>query len=410
MKAENRKGCLQRDSVERQEYAGAWSISAQESTERGGASDLLEHILERDNLNRAYKQVKRNHGEPGIDGMTVEAAATWIKGHREELLQSIREGRYKPSPVRRKEIPKPDGGVRKLGIPTVLDRVIQQAISEATEKLFDQGAILTITVGIASILWYNRVIKMQKWVFVVLKKQLTLPISDYLGIYELIIPKDNLLRRIKEEVSFTFVYDELVSKYCLDNGRNAIDPLRMLKYLLLKCLFRLSDVDVVERSRYDMSFKYFLDMIPEEDVIDPSSLTKFRKLRLKDLNLMDLLIQKSAEMAIEKGVIKSNSLIVDSTHTFARYNAKSPREQLRELSKALRRAIYEVKPEMKDKLPPKVNNGILETELIYSQKLINETKSDEVLANFPKVRERLNALQEAVADDLEQLALLLPLT
>ena len=206
-------------------------------------------------------------------------------------------------------------------------------------------------------------------------------------------------------MSFTFVYDELVSKYCLDNGRNAIDPLRMLKYLLLKCLFRLSDVDVVERSRYAMSFKYFLDMIPEEDVIDPISLTKFRKLRLKDVNLMDLLIQKSAEMAIEKGVIKSNSLIVDSTHTFARYNAKSPREQLRELSKALRRAIYEVKPEMKDKLPPKVNNGILETELIYSQKLINETKSDEVLANFPKVRERLNALQEAVADDLEHLAL-----
>ena len=137
MKAENRKGCLQRDSVERQEYAGAWSISAQESTERGGASDLLEHILERDNLNRAYKQVKRNHGAPGIDGMTVEAAATWIKGHREELLQSIREGRYKPSPVRRKEIPKPDGGVRKLGIPTVLDRVIQQAISQKLQPIFE---------------------------------------------------------------------------------------------------------------------------------------------------------------------------------------------------------------------------------------------------------------------------------
>jgi group II intron reverse transcriptase/maturase len=137
LKAENRKGCLQRDSVEREEYAGARSISAQESTERGGASDLLESILERDNLNRAYKQVKRNHGAPGIDGMTVEAAATWIKEHREELLQSIREGRYKPSPVRRKEIPKPDGGVRKLGIPTVLDRVIQQAISQKLQPIFE---------------------------------------------------------------------------------------------------------------------------------------------------------------------------------------------------------------------------------------------------------------------------------
>ena len=75
----------------------------------------------------------------------------------------------------------------------------------------------------------------------------------------------------------------------MDNGRNAICPIRMFKYLLLKAIFELSDVDVVERSRYDMSFKYFLDMTPEEEVIEPSSLTKFRKLRLKDVNLLDML-------------------------------------------------------------------------------------------------------------------------
>jgi RNA-directed DNA polymerase len=137
MRAENRKGCLQRDGVERKEYAGARSSSARESTERGGANDLLERILERENLNRAYKQVKRNHGAPGIDGMTVENALLWIRENREELLQSIREGQYKPSPVRRKEIPKPDGGVRKLGIPTVIDRVIQQAIAQKLQPIFE---------------------------------------------------------------------------------------------------------------------------------------------------------------------------------------------------------------------------------------------------------------------------------
>jgi RNA-directed DNA polymerase len=137
LKAENRKGCLQRDGVERKEYAGARSSSARESTERGGANDLLERILERENLNRAYKQVKRNHGAPGIDGMTVENALLWIRENREELLQSIREGQYKPSPVRRKEIPKPDGGVRKLGIPTVIDRVIQQAIAQKLQPIFE---------------------------------------------------------------------------------------------------------------------------------------------------------------------------------------------------------------------------------------------------------------------------------
>ena len=137
MKAENRKGCPQRDGVERKEYAGAQSFSARESKERGGANDLLERILERENLNRAYKQVKRNHGAPGIDGMTVEKALLWIRENREELLQSIREGSYKPNPVRRKEIPKPDGGVRKLGIPTVVDRVIQQAIAQKLQPIYE---------------------------------------------------------------------------------------------------------------------------------------------------------------------------------------------------------------------------------------------------------------------------------
>ncbi|AWB44105.1 group II intron reverse transcriptase/maturase [Paenibacillus sp. CAA11] len=138
MKAEYRKGYLQRDSVEREEHAGVRSAGTRERKERGGATDLLEQILDRDNLNRAYKQVKRNHGAPGIDGMTVEDALPWLQEHRDELLQKIREGRYKPSPVRRKEIPKADGsGVRKLGIPTVVDRVIQQAVAQQLQPLFE---------------------------------------------------------------------------------------------------------------------------------------------------------------------------------------------------------------------------------------------------------------------------------
>lgn len=138
MKAEYRKGCPQRDSVEHEEYAGARSAGARESRERDGADDLLGKILNRDNLNRAYKQVKSNHGAPGIDGMTVEAALPWLRDNRDELLQSIRDGKFKPSPVRRKEIPKPDGsGVRKLGIPTVVDRVIQQAIAQQLNPLFE---------------------------------------------------------------------------------------------------------------------------------------------------------------------------------------------------------------------------------------------------------------------------------
>jgi group II intron reverse transcriptase/maturase len=128
--------CLQRDSAEHEEYAGVQSIDNREAEEADGAN-LLEKILDRNNLNRAYKRVKANKGAPGIDGMTVEDAPKWLKEHREELLESIRSGKYKPQPVRRKEIPKPDGDVRKLGIPTVVDRIIQQAIAQQLTPIFE---------------------------------------------------------------------------------------------------------------------------------------------------------------------------------------------------------------------------------------------------------------------------------
>ena len=137
-------GFLQRDSVEHEEYAGAHSGERMETEEQDNAEDLMERILDRDNLNRAYRRVRSNKGAPGIDGMTVEEALPWLKEHREELLGSIRGGWYKPNPVRRKEIPKPDGGVRKLGIPTVVDRVVQQAIAQVLvpiyEPLFSEGS------------------------------------------------------------------------------------------------------------------------------------------------------------------------------------------------------------------------------------------------------------------------------
>ena len=130
------EGCPQRDSAEHEEYAGARSADRRETEEADGA-DLLERILDRDNLNKAYKRVKANKGAPGIDGMTVEDALPWLREHREELLDQIRNGKYKPQPVRRKEIPKPDGGARKLGIPTVVDRIIQQAIAQQTTPIFE---------------------------------------------------------------------------------------------------------------------------------------------------------------------------------------------------------------------------------------------------------------------------------
>lgn len=236
-----------------------------------------------------------------------------------------------------------------------------------------------------------------------IQQQQNINLSPYSNLYDLIVPKDNLLRRINELIDFSFVYDELKDNYCHDNGRNAIDPIRMFKYLLLKTIFDLSDVDVVERSKYDMSFKYFLDIEPEGTVIEPSSLTKFRKLRLKDINLLDLLLNKTVEIAIEKEIIKSKSIIVDATHTKARYNQKSPKEILMDRSKKLRKTIYKIDVSMKNKFPPKTTTDILEDEIEYSQKLINVIENESNISEYPKVKETLNLLKETLTDDIEHL-------
>lgn len=97
-------------------------------------SSLLNRVLERTNLVRALKQVRRNKGAPGIDGMTVDELPDFLREHWPRIRQQLINGVYRPKPVKRVEIPKPDGGKRKLGIPTVLDRLIQQAIAQVLQE------------------------------------------------------------------------------------------------------------------------------------------------------------------------------------------------------------------------------------------------------------------------------------
>ena len=236
-----------------------------------------------------------------------------------------------------------------------------------------------------------------------LAKQQRLILSPYTELYTILIPQDNLLRRMDELVDFSFVYEELKENYCHNNGRTAVDPVRMFKYLLLKSIFDLSDVDLVERSKTDLSFKFFLHMAPEEEVIDPSLLTKFRKLRLKDMKLLDLLIDKTVEIAIAKGVIHSTSIIVDATHTKARYTQKTPQEVLRERSKKLRKTIYTLDESIKNIFPSKPVTDVIEDEIEYCRQLIAVIEQDGRFTGLPKVSEPLNLLKETVADDLEHL-------
>ena len=136
-------GYLQKVSAEQKEYAEVSKYLG--ITERNNniitasqEESLLEKILHRDNMNKAYHQVKSNKGAPGVDNMKVEELLEYLKRNREKLTRELREGKYKPRPVLRVEIPKEEKGEkRKLGIPTVVDRVIQQAIAQELTKIYE---------------------------------------------------------------------------------------------------------------------------------------------------------------------------------------------------------------------------------------------------------------------------------
>jgi RNA-directed DNA polymerase len=124
---------------------GGTQPASREESQASAASDpgralterVMEEVTSRDNLNRAYRRVMANKGAPGVDGMTLRELAAWIARHKEKLIASLLDGSYEPQPVRGVEIPKPGGGVRQLGIPTVVDRLVQQAILQVLEPILD---------------------------------------------------------------------------------------------------------------------------------------------------------------------------------------------------------------------------------------------------------------------------------
>jgi RNA-directed DNA polymerase len=118
---------------------GTESSAAKRGTESPAITEaLMEEVCERENCKRALKRVKANKGSPGVDGMTVQALPGFLQQHWPAIREQLQSGIYQPQPVKRVEIPKPDGGVRKLGIPTVLDRFIQQAVMQVLQKRWDR--------------------------------------------------------------------------------------------------------------------------------------------------------------------------------------------------------------------------------------------------------------------------------
>lgn len=239
--------------------------------------------------------------------------------------------------------------------------------------------------------------------------QLSFCLSSHASLYDILIEKNNFWRQLKDMVDFSFVYEELKDKYSSTMGRKAEDVIRMFKYLLLKNYYKLSDRDLIERTKTDMLFKYFLDYLPEEiNLINSSLLTVFRRERLSNkeneeetsINLMDKLIGKTVEIALKEGVIEvKNKIIQDSTHTNAMYQHISPREQLIKQAKELRKSVYKIDETMHDKMPKKrESTGLLEDQIEYTKELLSLLKEDARFTTIPNINEKINMLEETMSD------------
>ena len=186
-----------------------------------------------------------------------------------------------------------------------------------------------------------------------LEKQQKLNLSQYTGLYDIIIPKNHWIRELHDIIDYEFIYEALHDKYCLDNGAMAYDPILLFKLLMLKSKYELSDRDLMDHARTDMAIKFFLDLAPEDDVPHHTTLTKFRKLRLQDE------------------------------------------------TKKIRKTVYEIDETYKDKMPSKPVSNDIDDHINYCNELINLLSKDDKLKFYQGLQEKINFLEEIINDNIE---------
>jgi transposase len=224
-------------------------------------------------------------------------------------------------------------------------------------------------------------------------------LSEYTKLYDLIVSKEHLLRKIKDNIDFSFVNPMLKESYCEHFGRPAKEPEMMFKQEFLKKLYDLSDEALIENIKVNMAYKYFLGMNPEDEPVDPSLLTKFRKTRITE-DILEEMLSETVRQAIEKGLIKSRMIIVDATHSKASAKRETPTQILRRMTKELRREIYQTQFELSSKFPDKpVETADLSTEIEYSKKLVEAVNLAVTEEGSSKVKKMLSKVIELLTSD-----------
>ena len=234
--------------------------------------------------------------------------------------------------------------------------------------------------------------------------QTEMRLSPYEGLYEAIIPSNHMLRRLKENIDFSFVNPMLRKQYCEAFGRPAKEPEMMFKLLFLKKLYDLSDERLISSAQTDMAYKYFLGLSPEDQMIDPSLLTKFRKTRITE-DILEELLKETIRQAIEKGLVKSGTIIVDATHVEAAVRAKSVPQILRELTKGMRKEIYKYEYDLSEKFPDKPSlEADVEEEIAYTRRLLENIREGVVRSENEKIKEMYRRIKELLdTDEIRQI-------
>lgn len=232
--------------------------------------------------------------------------------------------------------------------------------------------------------------------------QTEIKFSNHVALYDILITQDSKYRLLNNLIDFDAIRPTLLKNYSRDMGRGAVDPIVLFKYLILKTIHPASDRDLVARSYTDMSYKYFLGLMPEDEVIDPSLLTVFRRQRMKDVNLMDLLLKSTIDKAKALKLISSKKVMVDATHTIAIFNSYSPTEAISKRSHLLLKALYEagIDKSLINQLPSEPSSKKERT----SASMVNY--AEQLLAAIPQmqiiltedIEEKMNYLQEALDD------------
>lgn len=216
--------------------------------------------------------------------------------------------------------------------------------------------------------------------------QITMTLSAYQGLYEAIIPQDHILRKLKNNIDFSFVNPMLRKQYCEHFSRPAKEPEMMYKLLFLKKLYDLSDERLISSAQTDMAYQYFLGLSPEDKMIAPSLLTKFRKTRITEDILEDML-KETIQQAIPKGLVISGTIIVDATHTEAAVRAKSAIQVLRDLTRTLRKEIYKQEYDLSERFSEKpFIEADLAEEIAYTYELLEKSKVEWKRVTVPRSR------------------------